>query len=309
MGLVKTIERGLERIVIWASGISLVTGGFAAIVKLGRPIGVEVNWAGAVLIGFGLACVLSLVLSVALIAWRKFHPIPKFPDAALVSVEAGPPTDTEEMNRKHLGALREATNVHADRLADQKRTLDALRQEIGVVSASVSDAKGWIDDIRQVVGPIAALESARATTPVLRRLLDQATSIVMPQPAERDPLAVRVKGSGFGPFDFPFAEIELAMGRVIAEVRETGLDVEPILNFVAQSEASAGADPDNSDMTTDPHLDWHSAKTRLRWHVLDAKRLELIKGLNALLNINEREVVAAQFRLNEIRKKRGGNPG
>lgn len=69
------LDPHINRIASWAGIVGLVWAGMTWVASQAAPLA-GFGWAVYVFIGFAVACVLSLVLSFALVAWRYFRPLP-----------------------------------------------------------------------------------------------------------------------------------------------------------------------------------------------------------------------------------------
>jgi hypothetical protein len=143
MGLVKRIEKRIERGLIWITGITTLAGAIGWMVKVGKPFTDQGwNWSESLIIGLGMACAVSLVISVALIAWRKFKPAPgplQEPLAVPTSEQPTNVTDaTGRLNPKKVDELERRLSVAQDQIAKLFEELDKRPPDLGSVVEGVS---------------------------------------------------------------------------------------------------------------------------------------------------------------------------
>ncbi len=81
------IEALANRLGIWATALGVVWGGMSYLASYITALS-GLGWAAYVFIGLGAACVLSLVMSAALVAWRYFNPLPPPPPLPVVVADA-----------------------------------------------------------------------------------------------------------------------------------------------------------------------------------------------------------------------------
>jgi hypothetical protein len=136
----KKIDENIARIVRWAAFFGLVSAAMSWVANYITPLH-QYGWGAAVFAGVGAACVITLVASGTLVAWRYFNPLPERPVALSQGQEA--PLD-DVLNRV----------AETERgIAQNKASLDELRTEVAMLSMSLRarDAESIIKEADQVI--------------------------------------------------------------------------------------------------------------------------------------------------------------
>jgi hypothetical protein len=136
----KKIDENIVRIVRWAAFFGLVSAAMSWVANYITPLH-QYGWGAAVFAGVGAACVITLVASGTLVAWRYFNPLPERPVALSQGQEA--PLD-DVLNRV----------AETERgIAQNKASLEELRTEVAMLSTSLRarDAESIIKEADQVI--------------------------------------------------------------------------------------------------------------------------------------------------------------
>jgi hypothetical protein len=86
------LDDNVARIVRWATFFGLVAAFMSWVASHIMPI-YQYGWGAAVFAGVGFACIVTLVISSALVAWRYFNPLPEQPVASREKSQEAPPAD------------------------------------------------------------------------------------------------------------------------------------------------------------------------------------------------------------------------
>jgi|GEM_PF-5431946 len=93
----KKIDEVVRRFVYWIAFSGLVAAAMSWMASYITPI-YQYGWGAVVFAGVGAACVITLVASCALVAWRYFNPLPDQPATPSEGQEEAPPqNDASEL--------------------------------------------------------------------------------------------------------------------------------------------------------------------------------------------------------------------
>jgi hypothetical protein len=136
------LDDNVARIVRWATFFGLVAAFMSWVASYITPI-YQYGWGAAVFAGVGFACIVTLVISCALVAWRYFNPLPEQPVTSREKCQEAPPADAL------LNRFAEAERG----IAQNKVGLDELRTRVAMLTRSLRarDAEYIIKEADQVI--------------------------------------------------------------------------------------------------------------------------------------------------------------
>lgn len=143
MGRIKAFEGRVERVLIWVGAWTTMSGLFAWLVKASKPFTDQGwNWGESIIFGIGLACIVGLVISGGLVAWRRFKPLPASnvePPSIPADPLGGMLEEWEEMQARVAG-LSDAVPRLMARMDMWDPLIDDVRGDVATVNTKATEA-------------------------------------------------------------------------------------------------------------------------------------------------------------------------